>query len=553
MIESLHISNYALIDTIDIDFSPGLNIITGETGAGKSIILGALSLLLGSRADSRAVKRPEKKSVIEAVFNVEGNTGLERYCTGKDIDTDPAHCILRREISPSGRSRGFVNDTPVPLSTLEEVALMLVDLHSQNRNRLLADNGFQLDIIDTLSGNAALLQEHGRRYRLFRSAMLAFRDAKREIERTRNDEEFTRFQLDQINAASPMAGELEELERDRDVIANAAAIKSRLATLLDTLTNGTVNAADLLAEACNDIDKLDSLFAGEEKRLRERLESAIIDIRDISLALEKADRTVDSDPGMLEDTDNRISQLRGLLRRHNLETVEELITLRDTLAKRLARLDDSETVLADLEREARRTHALARETARKLSESRKHTALQLAEKLRETAVPLGMKNLRCEIAVVEADLSATGCDAIEFRFAFNKQQQPVAVGASASGGEVSRIMLALKTIVAESVSLPSIIFDEVDTGVSGEVANRMGQMMRSLAGHIQVIAITHLPQVAAKGEKHFKVFKQDDDTATHTYIRHLSDDERVAELAQMLSGENATETAEAAARELLDQ
>lgn len=553
MIESLHISNYALIDTIDIDFSPGLNIITGETGAGKSIILGALSLLLGSRADSRAVKRPEKKSVIEAVFNVEGNTGLERYCTGKDIDTDPAHCILRREISPSGRSRGFVNDTPVPLSTLEEVALMLVDLHSQNRNRLLADNGFQLDIIDTLSGNAALLQEHGRRYRLFRSAMLAFRDAKREIERTRNDEEFTRFQLDQINAASPMAGELEELERDRDVIANAAAIKSRLATLLDTLTNGTVNAADLLAEACNDIDKLDSLFAGEEKRLRERLESAIIDIRDISLALEKADRTVDSDPGMLEDTDNRISQLRGLLRRHNLETVEELITLRDTLAKRLARLDDSETVLADLEREARRTHALARETARKLSESRKHTALQLAKKLRETAVPLGMKNLRCEIAVVESDLSATGCDAIEFRFAFNKQQQPVAVGASASGGEVSRIMLALKTIVAESVSLPSIIFDEVDTGVSGEVANRMGQMMRSLAGHIQVIAITHLPQVAAKGEKHFKVFKQDDDTATHTYIRHLSDDERVAELAQMLSGENATETAEAAARELLDQ
>lgn len=517
MIESLHISNYALIDKVDIHFQPGLNIITGETGAGKSIILGALSLLLGSRADSRSARHPEKKSVIEAQFTTAGYPAIEEFCHANDIDWDPERCILRREISPNGRSRSFVNDTPVPLARLESLAIHLVDIHSQNRNQLLARPEFQLEIIDTLANNAGRMAEYTMRYNRFRTALKRLRDARAEIERTRTDEEFTRYQLDQINAVAPMRGELEELERDRDVIANAAELKTTLTTILGALSEGEYNAASLIAEAQGLCTELNTMFNGAEQELIDRLESARIEIADIADTIAAADRTVAADPAQLEATDQRIAQLNAMLRRHRLDTVDQLIDLRDELEARLKRLDDGPEWIASLEKEARRARALARETATEISEARRATAAAFADELKAKAIPLGMKNLHCDIRVEPAELSPTGADNVEFLFAFNKNQALTPVGQTASGGEISRLMLVIKAIVANRIQLPSLIFDEVDTGVSGDVANRMGMMMLDISHRIQVIAITHLPQVAAKGNAHFKVYKQDDETATHTH------------------------------------
>lgn len=552
MIESLHISNYALIDQVDIEFGPGLNIITGETGAGKSIMLGALSLLLGARADSRAVRRPEKKSVIEAVFAIAGYPAAEQFCVTNDIDWDPEHCILRREISPGGRSRAFINDTPVPLTRLEGLAIHLVDIHSQHRNQLLSQPAFQLEILDTLADNSDRLAEYTRRYTRFREAIKRLREAKTEIERTRADEEFTRYQLDQINAVAPMSGELEELERERDVIANAAEIKTTLTRLLGLLSEGSANVCDSLSEASGLCSDLDTIFDGAEQELIDRIDSARIELRDIADTIAAADRTLSADPSQLEATDERIAELRGMLRRHRLDTVDQLIELRDSLASRISRLDDGPEIIADLERTARRARALAKETAREISVTRHEMAKAFAEELRSRAVPLGMKNLQCEIRVTDTDLGPTGGDSVEFLFAFNKNQQLMPVGQTASGGEISRIMLCIKAIVANKMQLPSLIFDEVDTGVSGDVANRMGQMMREMSRNLQVIAITHLPQVAAKGIAHFKVYKQDDDSATHTHITRLSNEQRIDELALMLSGNTNDEAARSAARSLIE-
>ncbi|MCM1110656.1 MAG: DNA repair protein RecN [Clostridium sp.] len=551
MIESLHISNYALIDKVDIPFRPGFNIITGETGAGKSIMLGALSLLLGQRADSRAVRHPDRKSVIEAVFAVGKYPEVRSFCAANDIDWDPERCILRREISPGGRSRAFINDTPVPLARLEGLAMHLVDIHSQHRNQLLSQPAFQLEIIDTLAGNAQRLELYAKRYAAFRAAMKRLRDARNEIERTRADEEFTRYQLDQINAVNPVEGELEELERDREVIANAAGLKSTLTSLLDILSEGRRNVDSMLSEASGLCLDLAAIFDGAEQDLADRIESARVELRDIAASLAAADRTLSADPAQLEETDERIAELHAMLRRHHLGDIRELIALRDSLARRLARLDDSPELLAALEKDARRAHALAKETAREISESRRQTAAAFADELKRRAVPLGMKNLQCEISVAAADMGPTGIDKVEFLFAFNKNQPLTPVGQTASGGEISRLMLTIKAIVADKMSLPSIIFDEVDTGVSGDVANRMGEMMKQISRDIQVIAITHLPQVASRGDAHYKVYKQDDDEATHTHISELSAAARVDELALMLSGDPSDPDARQAAESLL--
>lgn len=553
MLQTLSISNYALIDRVEIDFTAGFNVITGETGAGKSIMLGALSLLLGGRADTRTVADPSRKSVIEADFLLESDyPGLRALCVENDIDWDGKHCLLRREISAAGgRSRAFVNDSPVALSRLRDVALHLIDIHSQHQNQLLAQPSFQLDVIDALAGNAGRLEEYRRRYEAFKAAVKRLKVTQKKLELSRENEEYTRYQLARIDELNLSPGEQQELERQREVATNISSLKSGLrrviAALSDDNDEGVISRLHEAEAASASIVSL----LGEE--VTSRLESARIEIEDILSTFTDADEDLQSDPRLLEEIEQRLSAIYDLQRRHKVETVEDLIAIAESLRSRLTVIDNGDEEVSRLRAEARRLRALALEQAAQLSEARHEAASQLRDELLRVARPLGMKNLDVDIRVSPADISSTGTDHVDFLFSFNKNQPLTTVAGVASGGEISRLMLSVKTIIASHMRLPSIIFDEIDTGVSGEVAGRMGAMMRQMAADIQVIAITHLPTVAAKGASHFKVYKYDDETSTHTAIRRLSDDERVDELAMMLSGDSAGAEARAAAASLMKE
>lgn len=551
MLKSLHISNYALIDTVDINFHHGFNTITGETGAGKSIMLGALSLILGGRADLKAVRYSGKKSVIEASFEVSKYPKLKEYCLDNDIEWDDTLCILRREIAPAGRSRAFINDSPVTLDLLSHVAMQLVDIHSQHQNQLLTSDEFQLRVIDNLAGNGELLSEYSRRYAAYRNTLKRLHDTKKLIEQNRNDEDFTRFQLEQLDELGLTDGEQEQLEHDRDILSNITDIKSTLSGALDSLSEGTHNALGLLAETSDYCEEL-SQYLEDSDNISERLETVRIELRDIAETLSAYDQEFQADPEELEAIESRLNTIYSLQQKHRVSTVGELITLREELRDKLDKLENSTFTIEELEKEARRAKAAAKQLALELSQRRSEEAARLEETLRETAMPLGMKNLRTQVKVSQGELTPTGMDKVEFLFAFNKNQPLMPVGGTASGGEISRLMLSIKAIIATKMQLPSIIFDEVDTGVSGDVANRMGAMMQDISRNIQVITITHLPQVAAKGNAHFKVYKEDDDEATHTRIRELNADDRVDELAVMLSGSKVDEAARANARSLLN-
>jgi len=551
MLQTLHISNYALIDSLDIDFHHGFNIITGETGAGKSIMLGALSLLMGGRADTKVVRDPSRKSVIEAIFaDVDGYPELREYFEDNDIEWDNDQCILRREIAPAGRSRAFINDSPVTLSILEVVSRQLIDIHSQHQNQLLQIPEYQLAIIDNLAGNKDLLVEYRRRYTAYRDTVRRYNEVRRTVEKNAGDEEFMRFQLGQLEELQLVDGEQEELERERMLLSNINDIKSTLNDALDALTNADVTALSQLAVASECCEGL-SGAVNEASSLYERLESARIEVQDIAETLSEYDNDLQADPGELEAIEDRLNSIYTLQHRHKVGSVAELIAIREDLRSRIDALDNSDTTLEELQREVKRARALARESAQALSVRRKEEAVRFATVLCERTMPLGMKNLRCEVSVEPADMSVTGTDNVQFLFAFNKNQPLMAVGGAASGGEISRLMLSIKAMIADKMQLPSIIFDEIDTGVSGDVANRMGEMMYDISTNIQVITITHLPQVAAKGTHHYKVFKEDDEQATLTRIKELNADERIDELALMLSGSVADEAARANARSLL--
>lgn len=550
MLRSLHISNYALIDTVDITFHNGLNIITGETGAGKSIMLGALSLILGERADLKAVRDSGRKSVIEATFELHDYKRLKEYCVANDIEWDDNVCILRREIAPAGRSRAFINDSPVTLDLLSHVAMLLVDIHSQHNNRLLASPEFQLSIIDTLAGNEQLLTDYSRRFIAYRRALKRLRDTKKLIEQNRQDEDFTRFQLEQLDAMNLEAGEQEQLEKDRDVLANITEIKSTLGGALDSLSNGTNNAIALLGDAMEYCEQLSQVL-DDADNIVERLNTAHIELRDIADTLSEFDRDLNADPDELEAVEQRLNDIYSLQSKHHVSSIEALIELRENFRVKLSSLENSSYTIEELEKEARRAKASAKEIAAELTRRRIEEARRFEKLLCDTASPLGMKNLRAHVEITTGDMSPTGMDTVEFKFAFNKNQPLMPVGSTASGGEISRLMLSVKSIIASRMQLPSIIFDEIDTGVSGDVANRMGLMMRDISRSIQVMAITHLPQVAALGNAHYKVYKLDDDDATHTHIRQLDSEQRVDEIAVMLSGSTVDAAARANALSLL--
>lgn len=551
MLNSLHISNYALIDNIDIRFHAGLNIITGETGGGKSIILGALSLLLGERADLRSIGNSERKSVIEAEFDIKDNVGLRNYCRENDIEVDDDVMIMRREISPTGRSRSFINDTPVRLEDMKEVGLRLVDIHSQHQNQLLSSPDFQLRIIDSLADNGKSLNEFSELYSSYKTALHKLKATKSAIAKDRENADFMQFQLQRLEELDLQPGEADTLEAEREQIAEAADARERFNEVLMALSAGETNALSLLSDATGALENI-LVHLPVEAEVKERLDNMMTELADIADTVEEAASAFPADLSAdLEAIERRLRRIEDVKDRQGVASADELIQVRTRLQSRLQRLEDSEGILKELEQEARKAKKLAVEQAARITAARKRAAEEFAAVLRETAMPLGMKNLVCEIAVEPTDMSATGADNIEFRFAFNKNQVPVAVGSVASGGEISRMMLSIKSIIAHRMSLPTVIFDEVDTGVSGDVADRMGRMMRDIGENIQVITITHLPQVAAKGEHHFKVFKHDTDTSTVTHIKELSRAERTDELALMLSGDSTNPASRAAAEELL--
>lgn len=557
MLASLHISNYALIDSLDVEFTSGLNIITGETGAGKSIMLGALGVLLGGRAELRMVRHADRKSVIEATFTgIAHNADLKEIIADIEVDWDDEKLILRRELSAtSGRTRAFVNDTPVSVNDLQKVAIHLVDIHSQHQNLLLASPAYQLEIIDALAGNAELLASYKDAYNTLKKAVQAFQTAREELKMARAREEFLRHQYQQLKEANLSdPDEIEKLEKEQNLASNQAVIQESVSLATKALSDEENSVYTLLRTAGNSIDHLTSLVNDDPEvgELQRRLESARIEIADIAATLEGYATDSEVNPRRLEQIDDRLGRLYQLLRLHKTETLAQLIDTRNKLSKDLRAIDSGDEDLRQLQSQARNAKTAAEKIAFQITQSRIQTAEKFATELKSRAMPLGMSNLQVKIDIKPQKLGPSGADEIAFLFAFNKNQPLLPVGGTASGGEISRLMLTIKSIIADKIQLPTIVFDEVDTGVSGDVANRMALMMQQIARDIQVIAITHLPQVAAKGDTHFKVYKEDTDSETITSIRCLDHDERVAEVALMLSGDAKEKTAVEAACTLLN-
>ncbi len=552
MIVSLSISNYALIDHLEIALDDGFNIITGETGAGKSIILGALGMLLGARADARVIRDAQCKSVVEAEFRPDAQLQgvLSPILAEAQVDDGGEVCILRRELSPSGRTRAFVNDTPVTLTFLRQVAVHLVDIHSQHQNLMLADAAYQLSVIDRMAGNAALLADYKAAYAEYKQMLLQYTKTRDMVSRNKADADFIAYQLEELNDMQLRAGEQAELESQRRMLAHAGVLREHLGAATEALGASDSGALDALDTAITHCRAMASVIADADD-MADRLDSVAIEVKDILDTLAARADGVTADPAMLEAIEERLSRLYSLELKHHVDTVEELIAVRDKMAEQLAAISNSDDVLAALEASARSLKRKAMALARELSQRRREAADAFAERLRDMAAPLGMANLRCEVAMSQGKLGADGIDTIELMFAFNKNQKLSSVAATASGGEISRLMLCVKSILAEKMSLPSIIFDEIDTGVSGDIANRIARMMADIARSIQVVTITHLPQVAARGRCHFKVYKEDDDTTTATRISRLTSEQRVSELALMLSGDPHDEAALEAARAML--
>lgn len=541
MIGHLHISNYALISSLDLNFGPGMNIITGETGAGKSIILGALGLVMGMRSDSKAVRTGATKAVIEVEFDI---TGLVEVSTwlDKNIEDNPSGvCIMRREISAKGNSRAFINDTPTTLDQMQTLSSMLLDVHTQHQNLSLSDNRYQLSVIDSVAGTNNVLKQYQEAYHTYRQALDEYARVRDTAERYRADEEYIAYQLEQINELGLVPHEQEDLERERDRAANATTTREHLEATNNSLNTGDGGIIAALTTAIEHLGHLQENY-DDASDLASRLMGVRTEINDIAdtVADHLAAMTVDTMP--LEEIEDRLSKIYSLETRHNVETSDMLIERAKQLQERIDIIHDSNGTLAHLENNAKQVKKQAVIIARQLTKMRTESALKFGETLVELARPLGLSNLRCDILISKSKLTPLGMDQIDFRFAFNKNQPLMSVGKTASGGEISRLILAIKAIVSEYANMPTLIFDEVDTGVSGEIATRMGKMMEKISRHTQIIVITHLPQVASQPGRHFCVYKEDDETSTNTNVKQLTKKERIDEIAKMLgagAGDNA--------------
>lgn len=546
MLKHLHISNYALISSLDIDFYAGLNIITGETGAGKSIMLGALSLLFGARADAKTLNNDTRKAIVEAEFTNPPQI-LRPIFEENGMEWNSESCIIRREIAANGRSRSFVNDTPANLGILKEIAPLLVEIHSQNQNRLLAKADFQRDIIDSLAANTPLLDEYALKYNKLRSALKDLKATRQQLKDSADNAEFIRFQLSRLEKVNPLPNEEEELEQRHESLADNIKTKTLLLQA-DTLLNADNGIIPSLSRLENLADDLSSEIP---ENIHERLRYVAAELSDIKADFSALNESLTVFPDELVAIENRLEEISDLKKHFKVDTASQLEALQKQLSASLDNLLNAPAIIAQKEQTARMALNDARAIATDISRRRKEAAQKFALDLQLLAKPLGMDNLQCVINVTPTDINASGIDKVEFLFAFNKNQKPVPVEESASGGEVSRLMLCIRSLIAKSLELPTMLFDEIDTGVSGKVAVRMGEIMLQSAEHFQTIVITHLPQIASKGEHHFKVYKTDDETATHTHIAELTPQQRIDELTVMLGGDPGLEAARRNAEELL--
>lgn len=555
MLSKLTIRNYALIDSLDLEFGPGLTIITGETGAGKSIMLGALSLIMGGRADTRVIADGGAKSVVEATFTSPPQQ-LRNLFADLDLDWNPDEIIIRREIASNGRSRVFVNDVPVTLNGLSSISGHLIDIHSQHENARLADAVSQLEIVDSVSDNEELRDKYSTAFGRFVEIRNKVKRLREALDKARENREYLQFQYDGLKALNPKRGELAEVERRFELLSDADDIRERLQMIRSMLGENERGAIDLIRSVRSETERMDLALVGiepdsESPAIPARLDSVTVELQDIYETIEDALSAVDSDPAALDKTSRRMNAYYEAVKHYKVKNADELVDMMDNIGVQLAALDNGGEELPALEKEGKKLAAEVKELGRMLTESRRRGADRFSVTVTEAARPLGLHNLDFKVNVEVGKIGPTGQDKVEFLCAFNKNQVPGSLARMASGGEMSRLMLTIKGVLAGRVNLPTIIFDEIDTGVSGEIADKMGAMMHDMGRDMQVMAITHLPQVAAKGESHYKVYKRDEENRTVTHVRRLDEASRVRELAAMMSGSEVGEAALDNARALL--
>ena len=547
MLKRLYIKNFTLIDELDIDLYQGFSVITGETGAGKSIILGAIGLLLGQRADSKVIK---DKCVIEAHFDI-SRYGMETFFTENDIEYDATDCIIRRELTSAGKSRAFINDTPVQLVLLKELGEQLIDIHSQHQNLLLNKQDFQLSVVDIIADNAKLLAQYQQTYSNYLSVNKELESLRETIENNRQNLDFLQFQYDELSNANLVEDEQEELEQKSDTMSHAEEIKSALYEADNALSADETGIVSALRSARTALSGIQRVFP-DASGLAQRLESSYIELKDISEEISDQLERVDFDPAELDAINNRLDRLYDLEKKYHVESVSELIAKREELKSQLNNIENSDEALTALQQRLSDLQTQAKKEAEILTKRRQKAAQQIKNEMQSRLVPLGMPNVRFSIQITEDTLGRTGQDNVAFLFSANTSTPLQPVSQVASGGEIARVMLSLKAMISGAVKLPTIIFDEIDTGVSGKIAEKMAEIMQEMGQHErQVISITHLPQIAALGTTHYKVEKEETAQGTISRMTELSSEERIREIAQMLSGSDISDAAIQNAKELL--
>ena len=550
MLQSLHISNYALIDELSINFFQGFNIITGETGAGKSVILGALGLIMGQRADLSVLLDKEKKCTVEGTFRIEGYQ-LEVFFLQEELDYDD-FTIIRREITPSGKSRAFINDTPVTLKVLQDIALRLVDIHSQHQNLELGNRFFQLKLIDLVAENAQLLLKYTQTYQELARQKNHLETLMEQADQAKADFDYFEFQFRQLDEAQLQAGEQEELEAEQGTLEHAEEIKMTFGQLASDLENEELGLLMKLNGHMNQVGKLTD-FMPEARQLKERLESCYIELKDIAVESSSVSERTEHDPERIRFITERLDLIYSLQQKFRVTTVPGLIELKDELEGKILQIASFDEKIEKAVFLVEDLSGKVTDEAEVISDKRKAVTDRVSESVVDVLQKLGMGNAAFRVNFEKSESPGpTGSDDVRFLFSANKNSEPQEISRIASGGEISRVMLALKTLITDSKSLPTIIFDEIDTGISGEVAVKMGTILKEMSANVQVINITHLPQIAGKGQHHFKVYKYDEADHTYISIRKLTPEERIEELALMLGGNRASDTTKKTARELLD-
>lgn len=551
MLKHLHIENYALIESLDIDLNDGFSVITGETGAGKSILLGAIGLLTGDRADLSAIQSGKQRCILEATFNTEGYD-LEAFFQEEDLDFDPSECIIRRELTANGKSRAFINDTPTTINALKRLGNRLIDIHSQHQNLLLGQEDFQLSVLDAVASMPELIESYSQAFHKWTQAVKALNEAQSSLDESRKDEDYLRFLVTELANFNPQPGEDETLQQQCDMLEHAQDIKSALMLGYGQLSEGDTPVTDTLRQVRNQLSSIQPYFQQAEE-LAERIESCRIELQDIAGTLESEGESIDYDPMRLEELQSRLNTLYSLEQKHHVGSSEELTELMKRMKERLDMMDNSDEYIKQLQKEEQECRSLLERISGKLTEKRSMAAKKVEKEVISSLKMLGMPNVRFQVHISATESpTPKGMDKVSFLFSANLGSDMQNISHVASGGETARVMLSLKAILSGAVSLPTIIFDEIDTGVSGHIAESMANIMHKMGQQgRQVISITHLPQIAALGQHHYKVWKEDTDKITRSHITYLGQEERITELANMLSGSNVTKEAMNNARALL--